>query len=101
MTSTLRVTTGEDVDAVEVSLIRSVGALVGGEDLAKALGYPSQNAFRNALARGRIPICVFMIQGRRGRFALAHDIAAWLCEQRDLAASNTTRCNHAREVPTA
>lgn len=67
--------------ALEVSLTRSVGALIGGAMLTRTLGYPSQAAFRQALARGRVQVPVFEIEGRRGKFALARDVAVWLSQQ--------------------
>jgi len=74
----------------ESRLIRALGATVGGECLTKALGYPSQDAFRKAHHRGRLPVVTFEVQGRRGRFASAADIAAWLWGKRtELAQSNT------------
>lgn len=65
----------------EVSLTRALGAVVGGGDLSRALGYRTQAAFRQALARDRLPVRVFEIEGRRGRFARTGDIARWLWGQ--------------------
>ena len=70
--------TPESYQDFECRLIRALGATVGGECLTKALGYPSQDAFRKARHRGRLPVSTFEVQGRRGRFASAADIAAWL-----------------------
>lgn len=69
-------------EAFETRLIRALGAMVGGEPLSRALGFPSQDAFRNALQRGRVPVATFEVVGRRGRFATVTDIAAWLWAQR-------------------
>lgn len=66
----------------EQNLVRSLGATVGGRSLSMALGYPSQDAFRKAIQRGRVPVTTFEIDGRRGRFAAAADVAAWLWRQR-------------------
>ncbi len=66
----------------ESRLIRALGATVGGKSLAQALGYPSQDAFRKAHQRGRVAVVTFEVQGRRGRFAAAADIATWLWRQR-------------------
>ncbi len=63
---------------LDESLTRSYGPLLGGAALTRALGYPSQSAFRQAVAHDRLPVPVFEIEGRRGRFALTADIAAWL-----------------------
>lgn len=35
-----------------------------------------------ALARSRVPISVFGIEHRRGKFALVKDLAIWLARQR-------------------
>lgn len=74
--------TTESYEAFETRLIRALGATVGGESLSRALGYPSQDAFRKAHHRGRVPVETFEIIGRRGRFAAVVDIAAWLWRQR-------------------
>ncbi len=66
----------------ECRLVRALGAAIGGEPLSRALGYPSQDAFRKAQQRGRLPVATFTVEGRRGRFASAVDIAAWLWGQR-------------------
>lgn len=71
-------------DDFERRLVLTLGATVGGESLTRALGYPSQEAFRKAHQRGRLPINTFELEGRRGRFALAADIAGWLWYQRDI-----------------
>lgn len=70
-------------DALEASLTRALGPVLGGAQLTRALGYPTQSAFRRALSRGAVPIPVFTIAGRRGRFALTRDVAAWLIAIRD------------------
>jgi hypothetical protein len=72
----------EAYEVFETRLIRALGAMVGGESLSRALGFPSQDAFRKALHRGRVPVATFEVVGRRGRFATVIDIAAWLWRQR-------------------
>lgn len=69
------------LDELEKRLTRTLGTVVGGAALSRALGYPSQGAFRQAVARGRLPVRVFELEGRRGRFALTADIARWLWAQ--------------------
>ena len=72
----------ESYEAFETRLIRALGATVGGETLSRALGYPTQDAFRKASHRGRLPVRTFEMVGRRGRFAVTTDIAQWLWDQR-------------------
>lgn len=62
---------------IEARLISVYGPIVGGARLSRALGYPSPEAFRQALVRGRVPVPVFTIPGRRGKFAHVRDIARW------------------------
>lgn len=73
--------------ALESDLLTRFGPIVGNDDLCAALGYPSREAFRQALARGQVPVPVFALPKRRGKFALVKDIATWLA-----------RC-HANAVP--
>lgn len=58
------------------------GEVIGGEMLSKALGFPSIAAMKQALKRETLTIPTFFIKGRRGRFALTSDVAAWLAECR-------------------
>jgi len=59
-------------------LLERYGAVLGGRDLRKALGYRSATAFSQAVRNRVVPIRFFTIDGRRGYFALATDIAEWL-----------------------
>ncbi len=63
------------------ALIRDWGYVVGSAGLRQALGFSTQAALRHAIARGALPVKVFEIEGRKGPFALAHDLAAWLAAQ--------------------
>lgn len=63
------------------ALIRDWGYVVGSAGLRQALGYPTQAALRQAIAKGVVPVEVFEIPGRKGAFARAHDIARWLARQ--------------------
>lgn len=67
---------------LESDLLRLHGPMIGGAALHAALGYPSSSAFRMALARDRVPVKVFSIEHRRGKFALVKDLASWLALQR-------------------
>ena len=71
----------------EQGLLQRYGPIVGQDELRQALGYASQDAFRQALARGRLPVPVFSIAGRRGKYALSKDIALWLAQLRHAAVS--------------
>jgi hypothetical protein len=67
---------------LEHELSSQHGPLMTGEHLWVALGYPSKEAFRQAVVRKKTPIPIFGIEKRRGRFALTKDVAAWLAAQR-------------------
>lgn len=61
---------------------RQYGPLLGGAALYRALGLPSAAAFRQAVSREALPVPVFAIPHRRGRFALTRDVALWLARLR-------------------
>lgn len=67
---------------LEQDLLSKHGPMMTGEDLRIALGYPSKEAFRQAVARKTAPIPIFGIEKRRGKFALTKDVAVWLAAQR-------------------
>lgn len=71
-------------------LMARYGLLVGGKDLQMALGYPSNAAFRQSIARKTTPIPVFRIENRKGKFALTKDLAAWLSARRHSALTDHT-----------
>lgn len=61
---------------------RQYGPLLGGVALYRALGLPSAAAFRQAVSREALPVQVFAIPHRRGRFALTREVALWLARLR-------------------
>lgn len=67
---------------IEEQLMRRYGPLLSGAALTAALGYPSQEAFRQACTKGTVPVAVFPIERRRGKYALCSEVAVWLAEQR-------------------
>ncbi|MCD9006307.1 hypothetical protein LDO31_08675 [Luteimonas sp. XNQY3] len=69
-------------DALQRDLLQRYGPVIGQDDLRQALGYASPGGFRQALARGVIPVPVFAIPHRRGKYALTKDVASWLAELR-------------------
>lgn len=68
--------------ALEEDLLTRHGPIMSGKVLSGALGYPTNNAFRQALARNIVPVPVFKIAHRRGKFALSKDVAIWVATQR-------------------
>ena len=67
---------------LESELMELYGPLLTGEALRRSLGYPSMGALRQAVARGKAPVPMFQLKDRRGKFALAKDVAYWLAKQR-------------------
>lgn len=65
-------------DNVYRELWNKHGPLMGSTDLRKALGFPTQESFRQAVVRNKVGIHVFSIPGRRGKFARTSDVATWL-----------------------
>lgn len=74
-------------ELLERELMGRYGPLISNEDLRVALGYVSMDAFRQALVRQTMPIPVFPLPNRRGKYALVKDVAGWLSLQREAAAS--------------
>lgn len=60
------------------ALFDRFGPLLPCTALPRVLGYPTPSAFRQAVARGTVPVPIFKIPTRRGWFALASDVATWL-----------------------
>jgi hypothetical protein len=76
-------------DILERDLVERYGTfLIGGDDLRCALGYPSMEALRQAVSRGTVPVPVFPVRHRRGKYALVKDIALWLAELRQEASND-------------
>lgn len=71
---------------LERDLMEKHGPMIANDALRIALGYPSMEAFRQALVRKTVPIPVFGVENRRGKFALVKDVARWLAQQRNIAA---------------
>lgn len=76
---------------LEAELNKRYGFLIAGRDLRIALGYASDAAFRQAALRHTVPIPIFTLPRRRGRFALVKDLAAWLAAQRNGAAQQMSQ----------
>lgn len=69
-------------EVLHADLTLQYGPLLPSAALVKVLGYASSNAFRQAAFRGATPVATFRIPHRRGRFALARDVATWLAQSR-------------------
>lgn len=67
---------------IEKDLLELYGTpLLSSETLQKALGYRSIDALRQAILRKTVPVNVFSLENRRGKFALVKDISIWLAEK--------------------
>ena len=64
-------------------LLREYGAVVGGRELRRVLGFTTAASFGRAVRAGRVPLRFLRLPGRRGRFALVSEIAQWLEEARE------------------
>lgn len=75
---------GQDHEFVDRPAMTQEGAtpLVGGAELERLLGYRTSSAFRQAVHRKTIPIPVFSLKHRRGKFAFRKDVFTWLDELR-------------------
>ena len=69
-------------EQLEKDLLQMYGSpLITGEDLQKAMGFRSVDALRQAIVRQTIPVKVFKLKNRRGKYALVKDIARWLAKE--------------------
>lgn len=69
---------GSQEDLSDVWLARTYGSLIHVRDLAKVLGFSSAASLREAHSAGRLQIPLFKMTGRRGWFAYAGDVGAFL-----------------------
>ncbi len=69
-------------DKLDDDLLKLFGTpIVTGEQLQKALGFKSLDALRQAISRKTMPVSVFELANRRGKYALTKDIAKYLAAQ--------------------
>jgi hypothetical protein len=73
------------------NIVKGQRPLVSNEELREALGYSTMDAFRQALARRTVPVPVFSLPNRRGKYALVKDVADWLATQREAAVAARRR----------
>ncbi|MAL98866.1 MAG: hypothetical protein CL583_10515 [Alteromonadaceae bacterium] len=86
--------------AIEAELVKQFGPVLSGDKLYQSLGYPTMGALRQALVRRTVPVTVFTVPGRNGKYALSRDIAAWLAAQRLAADRAKPRPHNIRESET-
>jgi hypothetical protein len=68
---------------IERQLLLLYGSpIISSENLKAVLAYGTVDAFRQAIVRKKLPVPLFEMENRRGKFALVKDIATWLVEQR-------------------
>lgn len=90
--------TGNLADVLEADLLNQYGPILTGDALRKTLGYPSMDALRQAYSRGTLPVPVFPLKNRRGKYALVKDVARWLAENRNQAATGRKSRSVTEEV---
>lgn len=93
----MSIDTPHSLSEYRCELTRIYGPLVSGSDLCRVLGFRSQEAFRQALKRGDMPVKTFSVDGRRGKFAMTADIAAWVWGARNAL---ETQCSSAERRET-
>lgn len=71
------------VKELESQLLHLYGSpVLTGEELKSALGFKSLDALRQAIARKTMPVPLFTMENRRGKYALVKDIAHYLATMR-------------------
>jgi len=65
-------------EEMTMALLEQYGPLMGGQDLWRTLGYRTWAAFARSARNGSLGVRVFTLSGRKGRFALTMEVAAWL-----------------------
>lgn len=63
-------------------LLKLHGPIIGGQDLARALGFNSLKALRQAKSRDLLGLTVFTPPKRRGLYAVTSDVAEWIINHR-------------------
>lgn len=67
---------------LESDLMGKHGPTMTGDDLLRALGYTSKAGLRQSVVKKTVPIPLFNMEHRRGKFALVKEVARYLAEQR-------------------
>lgn len=66
------------LQGIQEDLLARHGELMTGEPLRRALGFASERSFLRAARCKNLPVPIFELAGRRGRFARTRDVAQWL-----------------------
>ena len=66
------------LEELAAQITMSSGPFVRISDAWQLLGYPSSDAARKAAARNRMPVKVFALPERRGKYVRSLELAAWL-----------------------
>jgi len=74
---------------LEEDLLKLYGPVLTGDEIQKVLGYRSKDAYRQAVTRKTVPVPLFEMDKRRGKFALAKDVACYLARQRFTTVTDT------------
>lgn len=69
-----------DARPLAALLMREYGMVLSPARTARLLGYKSTGSLARARLRGRLPVRMFTIPGRRGWFANTTEVAAWLTQ---------------------
>ena len=64
---------------LQQQLLEKYGPLLGGDDLARALGYRTSAAMKKAWREKAEKLNFFRIPGRRGLYCRTGDVATWFC----------------------
>ena len=68
------------IETLTEKIAREYEHIICSKNLAKILGYNSQASFAQTIYRGNSPVPVQKIQGRKGYYALASDVASFLSD---------------------
>ena len=79
-------------EEVQAFLLERYGPLVPAAQLWKVLHFPTADAFRRAVLHGRVSLQLFRLKGRRGRFAAASAVAAYV-------AANSSPTRRIQDMP--
>jgi len=77
-------------------LVEAHGLILSASATAKVLGFSSTDALRLARSRGRLPIPMFQVDGRRGWFASTRDVARWLDQATNATKTSNTKSELAK-----